>query len=408
MSQQEKIYTVTQITREIKRVIHEGFGAVWVEGEISGYKRHTSGHHYFTLKDGGAQLSCAMWRMSASSLSFQPQDGMKVQMWGNLEVYEPAGRYQIIVLQMRPAGVGDLQRAFDALVQKLRAEGLFDLERKRPLPRYPEIIGLVTSADGAALHDMRTVAARRWPAAQLVLAPVKVQGSGAAQEIAAAIRAFNQESKADVLVVGRGGGSLEDLWAFNEERVARAIFESRIPVVSAVGHEVDFTVADLVADVRAPTPSAAMELVLPDRDDVANRVTELKRRLAARRGEQIRGLQQRLAILSRHWALRQPLNLVQMSHQWLDDLQSRLEATSLRLLKDKKHSLERVRELLTLFRPQAILERGYAAVRDPQGRYVRDACSLQAGAGVSIYFAHGSADARIQNIHDHGRLDESD
>ncbi|HEY3295877.1 MAG TPA: exodeoxyribonuclease VII large subunit [bacterium] len=406
MSQQEKIYTVTQITREIKRVIHEGFGALWVEGEISGYKRHTSGHHYFTLKDGASQMSCAMWKMSAGWLTFQPQDGMKVQVWGNLEVYEPAGRYQLIALQMRPSGVGELQRAFEVLVQKLRAEGLFELERKRPLPPYPETIGLITSADGAALHDMRTVAARRWPGVQLVLAPVKVQGTGAAQEIASAIRAFNREGLADVLVVGRGGGSLEDLWAFNEEIVARAIFESRIPVVSAVGHEVDFTVADLVADVRAPTPSAAMELVLPDCQDVADYVAELKRRLASRRVEQLRSLRQRLDALSRHWALRQPVNLVHANTQRLDDLHSRLEAASSRLLKDKQHSLERVRELLTLFHPQAILERGYAVVRDGDGQYVRDVRALTPGAGVSIFFARGRADAQIQHIHDNGNLDE--
>ncbi|MCX6600933.1 MAG: exodeoxyribonuclease VII large subunit, partial [bacterium] len=220
---QNKIYSVSEITREIKRVIAEGFATIWIEGELSGYKRHSSGHHYFTLKDGGAQIPCALWKMHAARLPFEPQDGLKVQAWGNLEVYEPAGRYQFIVLLLRPAGVGDLQKAFEALVQKLRAEGLFDLERKRPLPRFPRVVGLVTSADGAALQDMRTVAARRWPAAQLRLAAVKVQGPGAAAEIAAAIEAFSREGIADVLVVGRGGGSLEDLWAFNEEVVARAI-----------------------------------------------------------------------------------------------------------------------------------------------------------------------------------------
>ncbi|MFZ5432398.1 MAG: exodeoxyribonuclease VII large subunit, partial [Calditrichota bacterium] len=216
---QEKVYSVSEITREVKRVIHDGFGTLWVEGEISGYKRHTSGHHYFTLKDSGAQISCAMWRQSTLRLGFQPQDGMKVQAWGNLEVYEPAGRYQLIVTVMRPSGIGELQRAFEQLVAKLKAEGLFDLERKQSLPEFPERVGLVTSADGAALHDMVTVAARRWPAAELILAPVKVQGPGAAEEIASAIRRFNRSGRADVLIVGRGGGSLEDLWAFNEDAV---------------------------------------------------------------------------------------------------------------------------------------------------------------------------------------------
>lgn len=316
----EKIYSVTEITHEIKRVISAGFGALWIEGELSGYKRHSSGHHYFTLKDGGAQISCAMWKMHASRLTFEPQDGVKVQAWGNLEVYEPAGRYQLIVLAMRPAGIGDLQQAFEAMVQKLRTEGLFALERKRPLPRFPEMIGLVTSADGAALHDMRTVAARRWPAAKLVLAPVKVQGAGAAEEIAAAVDAFNRDGEADVLIVGRGGGSLEDLWAFNEEIVARAIFRSQIPVVSAVGHEVDTTISDLVADVRAPTPSAAMELVLPDRDEVGEELAEYKRRLGGRSTELLRTSHHRLRLLAQHWALRQPVNLVHMAAQRLDEL----------------------------------------------------------------------------------------
>ena len=407
MSQPEKIYSVTQITRDIKRVIHESFGAVWVEGEISGYKRHTSGHHYFTLKDAGAQISCAMWKMSAGWLSFQPEDGMKVQVWGNLEVYEVAGRYQIIVVQMRPAGIGDLQRAFEAMVQKLRAEGLFELERKRSLPAYPEVIGVITSADGAALHDMRTVAARRWPMAQLVLAPVRVQGAGAAEEIAAALRSFNREGKADILVVGRGGGSLEDLWAFNEEVVARAIFDSKIPVVSAVGHEVDFTISDLVADLRAPTPSAAMELILPDREAVSDGIADLKRRLTARRTEQIRTLRQKLEALARHWALRRPAELVHSSQQRLDDLQSRLESASSHLLKDRRQSLERVRELLTLFHPQAILERGYAVVQNSRGEYVRNVARLGEGEHVSLFFAHGSADAQILKIHTDGKLDES-
>jgi exodeoxyribonuclease VII large subunit len=406
MSQPEKIYSVTEITREIKRVIHESFGAIRIEGEISGFKHHTSGHCYFTLKDGGAQISCAMWKTNAARLSFQPKDGMKVQVWGNLEVYEVAGRYQIIVLQMRPAGIGDLQLAFEALVQRLKGEGLFDLGRKRPLPPYPERIGIVTSGDGAALQDMRTVAGRRWPAAQLILAPVKVQGQGAGEEIAAAIRAFNKEGTVDVLVVGRGGGSLEDLWAFNEEVVARAIFASRIPVVSAVGHEVDFTVADFVADVRAPTPSAAMEVILPNRDDVVEYLAGIKRRLTARKIEQVRSLRQRLNSLAGHWALRQPVHLVHMSTQRLDEIQTRLESALSNVVKDKQYALERVRELLTLFHPQAILERGYAVVRTANGAVVRDVRSLDAGSDVAIFFAHGRAEAKVTTTQEDGTLDE--
>ena len=405
---QDKIYSVSEITREIKRVISEGFATIWIEGELSGYKRHSSGHHYFTLKDGGAQIPCALWKMHAARLPFEPQDGLKVQAWGNLEVYEPAGRYQFIVLLMRPAGVGDLQKAFEALVQKLRAEGLFDLERKRPLPRFPRVVGLVTSADGAALQDMRTVSARRWPAAQLRLAPDKVQGPGAAAEVAAAIKAFNREGIADVLVVGRGGGSLEDLWAFNEEVVARAIYRSRIPVVSAVGHEVDFTISDMVADVRAPTPSAAMEIVLPDRENVAAELAKLKGRLNARRSEMFRELRQRLRLLSQHWALRQPVNLVHMAAQRLDEMQTRFLTAATSLTRAKRAGLAHVLELMTAYHPQAVLERGYAVVRDSRGAVVRDAAALTAGAPVRLEFARGSADAEIRRVSPKGETHESE
>jgi exodeoxyribonuclease VII large subunit len=404
---QEHVYSVSEITLEIKRVISEQFPTVWLEGEISGYKRHSSGHHYFTLKDSGAQIACAMWRSAAQRLTFQPADGMKVQAWGNLEVYEPQGRYQLIALQMRLAGVGQLQQAFEALVQKLRAEGLFALERKRKLPAFPERIGIITSADGAALHDMRIVAARRWPAAKLVLAPVRVQGAGAAEEIAAAIDAFNRKDDADVLIVGRGGGSLEDLWAFNEEAVARAIFRSQIPVVSAVGHEVDVTVADFVADVRAPTPSAAMEIVLPDREEVAARLTDLKRRLTSRRAEYIKLLRHRLTLLTQHWALRRPANMVHMAQQRVDELQSRLAAAFTHHTAAKQTNLDRVRQLLLLFRPQAVLERGYSIVRGSDGNLVRDSRTLAPAAKLSITFAHGGADAQVLRVLEAGDEHES-
>ncbi len=395
---EDKIYSVSEITREVKRVIQEGFGALWIEGEISGYKRHSSGHRYFTLKDGGAQLSCVMWKGSASRLAFEPADGMKVRAWGNLEVYEPR-RYQLMVALMRPEGVGELARLFQVLVEKLKAEGLFERARKRPLPAYPEIIGLVTSGDGAALHDMLTVAARRWPLAQLVLCPVKVQGTGAPEEIAAAIAAFNRVSAADVIVVGRGGGSLEDLWAFNDEQVARAIFASRIPVVSAVGHEVDVTIADFVADERAPTPSAAMEILLPDRIEVGGYVAELARRLAARRTEKFRHLRQRLTALSQHWALKHPANVVHLTAQRLDDLETRLESAFTRSVHDKQTAVVRVKELLTAYHPRATLDRGYAVVQDPAGRIVRNARELFARRDGVDQFCPGWRGGG--NSHDH-------
>lgn len=393
---QDKIYSVTEITREIKRVIRDGFGVLWVEGEISGYKHHSSGHHYFTLKDAGAQLSCVMWRGSAARLNFRPADGVAVQAWGNLDVYESSGRYQLIVTLLRPTGIGDLQRAFEALKVRLKADGLFALERKRELPAYPERVGVVTSADGAAWHDMHTVAMRRWPAAELRLAPVAVQGTGAAAEIAAAISKFSEDDWAEVIVTGRGGGSLEDLWAFNEEVVARAIFNSRIPVVSAVGHEVDFTIADFVADVRAPTPSAAMEILLPDRAEVAETIVGLKLRLARLRTEHLRDLRRRIARLAEHWALRQPVNLVNMAQQRIDEQRLRLSTAFGRLLRERSRSVARVQELLHLFRPQAVLQRGYAIVRDNAGAVVRDADALAMHDRLRIAFARGGVVARVE------------
>ena len=263
-----KVVSVSDITRQIKQSLEQRFGRVWVQGEVSNFKRHTSGHLYFTLKDEGAQISATMWRSRAANLLFVPEDGMKVIARGGITVYPPRGNYQIDVEQLTPVGIGELQIAFERLKRKLAAEGLFDESRKRPLPKFPERIGVITSETGAALQDIRTVLARRFSAVELILIPVRVQGAGASDEISGALREMNRYGKVDVIIVGRGGGSLEDLWAFNEEIVARAIAASRIPVVSAVGHEIDFTIADFVADLRAPTPSAAAEMVVPDRAEL--------------------------------------------------------------------------------------------------------------------------------------------
>jgi exodeoxyribonuclease VII large subunit len=394
----EKIHTVTEITRDLKRIITTSFGSLWLEGELSGYKRHSSGHHYFTMKDANASISCTCWRGNASRLTFNPQDGMKVQAWGNLDVYEVQGKYQFIVNSMRPAGLGELQQAFELLKKKLQGEGLFDSARKRPLPLFPDTIGLVTSGTGAALQDMKTVAGKRWPAAQLVLCSARVQGEGAAQEIAEAIAAFNRLRNVDVMVVGRGGGSLEDLWPFNEEVVARAIHQSRIPVVSAVGHEVDFTISDFVADVRAATPSAAMEIVLPDRQEVGAKVSVLKRRLSGSVVERVRLLRSRLKAASQHYALRQPVNTVNMFGQRLDQVQTRMITAFDSAILGWRNRLERGRELLNLFRPQAVLQRGYSIVRDSAGNIVRDLLKYASGDKVTITAARGSAEAEIKEV----------
>src|SRR5437868_2821968 len=278
--QTSKIFTVSELTRNIRGTLETKFGAVWVQGEISNYKLHPSGHQYFTLKDQRAQISCVIWRDSMAPLRKPLADGAQVQVYGTVTVFEARGQYQLNVQILQPRGVGLLQAKFEALKRKLEAEGLFAPERKRPLPKFPRRIGIITSPSGAAIRDMLNVLRRRAPWLEILVNPVRVQGPGAAQEIAVAIREFATPNKAfapvDLIVITRGGGSIEDLWEFNEEIVARAIFNSAVPIVSAIGHEIDFTICDFVADLRAPTPSAAAELIVPDMAELERRIGELE------------------------------------------------------------------------------------------------------------------------------------
>jgi exodeoxyribonuclease VII large subunit len=268
------VLTVSEITKEIKQILEDGFSSVSIIGEISGFKAHISGHWYFNLKDSNAVISCTMWKGMNSNVFFTPQDGMKVIVGGKITVYPPRGNYQVDVRSMRPAGAGELQAAFELLKQKLAAEGLFDQKYKKPLPALSKKIGIITAIDGAAFQDMKSVAERRFPLVEIFVCPTRVQGTGAAENIAENIEELNKYKDIDVIILARGGGSIEDLWAFNEEIVARAIFKSKIPIVTGVGHEVDFTIADFVADLRAPTPSAAMELLTPDKDDIISMIKE--------------------------------------------------------------------------------------------------------------------------------------
>ena len=285
---QPPVFTVSELNRQVKAILESSFPVVWVCGEISNFTWHSSGHMYFSIKDRSAQLRCVMWREYAQHLPFTPREGLMIQVRGKISLYEKSGQYQLQVYQMEQQGVGDLRLAFERLAAKLRDEGLFEERYKKPLPRFPERIAVVTSPTGAAIRDIEGVIWRRFPAVRILLVPVPVQGEGAAREIAEAIERVNREKAADILIVGRGGGSPEDLWAFNEEIVARAIFASRIPVVSAVGHEIDMTISDLVADLRAPTPSAAGELVVPDRCEVTILLQTLQSRMA-RAGASSRG-----------------------------------------------------------------------------------------------------------------------
>ncbi len=332
--------SVSQLTAQIKLAVEHAFpSTVHVVGEISNFKRHGSGHVYLTLKDPGSELSCVMWKSDAARLKFEPKDGMEVVAGGSIEVFERAGRYQLYIRRLEPRGIGALELAFRQLCEKLQKEGLFEAGRKRPLPKFPERIALVTSPTGAALADMLRTIERRYPCVSVLLYPVRVQGEGAAGEIAAAIRAINANHERlggiDVMIVGRGGGSLEDLWAFNEEIVARAIHASRIPVVSAVGHEVDVTISDLVADVRAATPTAAAELVVPVLDEVLADLGAHALRLSRSVRGRMDVVAARFAGLLKQAPFREPIALVRRREQVVDELSTR----AVRSLSSREHQL---------------------------------------------------------------------
>ena len=368
---QSRIFSISEITRIIKELLEENIPTIWLQGEISNFKDHYSGHYYFTLKDKGAQISAVMWKSRTYELDFRPEDGMLVQALGRVRVYEKGGRYQIDVLRMQPAGLGALQIAFEQLKEKLHAEGLFDESHKKPLPVYPETIGVVTAETGAALQDIINVLTRRAPHIQIIVRPAKVQGQGAAEEIAAAIEEFNEHGKADVLIVGRGGGSLEDLWAFNEEAVARAIYRSRIPIISAVGHEVDFSIADFAADLRAPTPSAAAELAVSEADEIRTRLNSSLYYISQRIHSRIRQLRQRINDLERSYGLRRPEDLIKQYGLTVDDMLERLYKSSENYLAVKREFLKQLNLRLLNLSPRRVLDRGYS-ITYVDGKVVTD------------------------------------
>lgn len=312
--------TVSELTKQIKITLEESFSEVIVIGEISNFKAHVSGHWYFNLKDSNSVISCAMWKGLNSYVFFTPQDGIKIIVSGRITVYPPRGSYQIDVRSMKPAGEGELQAAFEKLKRKLADEGLFDEAHKKPIPEFPKKIGIVTAKDGAAFQDMISVAERRFPLVELVIAPAKVQGSGAAESIAESLKLLNKQKDIDVIIIARGGGSIEDLWAFNEEMVAREIYVSKIPIISGIGHEVDFTIADFVADLRAPTPSAAMEIATPNKDDFFAFIDEF----SYNSSQKLEGLcienRRRIKQILTSYGFRYPTDLVRKHSQITDNL----------------------------------------------------------------------------------------
>jgi exodeoxyribonuclease VII large subunit len=390
----EPLLTVTELTRKIKLTLEADFPSILLQGEVSNFRRHSSGHVYFTLKDEGAQIAAVLWRSRASTLSFLPQDGMKVVVRGRITVYEPRGSYQIDVSSMRPFGVGELQLAFEKLKQKLAAEGLFDASHKRPLPEFPRRIGIVTSPTGAALHDMIQIIGRRFPLVDLILSPVRVQGAGAAEEIASTIRQFNEYGQVDLLIVGRGGGSLEDLWAFNEEIVARAIYASRIPVVSAVGHEVDFTIADFVADVRAPTPSAAAEIVVPDRDVLLETLRRNWYRMHDEVGQIVRGHREQVQHIVQSYAFNRPVDLLRQFNQRVDELDRAMASSVSHLFALLKARCTSLGQRMSALDPQLTLKRGYVLV-SKDGVTVSSAARLQTNDAIALRFHDGTVQSTV-------------
>ncbi len=322
------IYTVTRLNREVRLLLESGMPVIWIEAELSNFATPSSGHWYFSLKDAGAQVRCAMWKQRNQALGFRPRDGLQVLARARVGLYEPRGEYQLIVEHLEEAGLGALKREFERLKSKLAAEGLFDADRKRALPQVPRRIGVVTSPTGAAIRDILHVLARRFPAVPVVIYPCAVQGANAAPEIVAAISIAQQRAECDALIIARGGGSLEDLWCFNDERVVRAVAGSTIPIVSGVGHEVDFTLVDFAADVRAPTPSAAAQIVVPDKYEWLESLAQIERRLVLAVHRQLRHEQDRLLDLKRRLKISHPGTRLAQHAQRLDDLEQRLVAAT--------------------------------------------------------------------------------
>jgi len=393
----EPVLSVSQFTAAVKEVLEGTFPSAWVAGEISNFSRPSSGHCYFTLKDDGAQLRAVIWRNAAQRLRFDLHDGLEVICHGGLDLYAPRGSYQLVIDQLQPKGIGALELALRKLREKLAAEGLFDAARKRPLPRFPRRIALVTSPTGAAVRDFLQVLKRRWLGADVLVVPVRVQGEGAAAEVAAAIRQVNASGmEIDCLVVARGGGSLEDLWAFNEEVVVRAIHASRIPVVSAIGHEIDVTLSDLVADVRALTPSEAAERIAPSSDDLRRALAQHAQRLLGQLRSRAVAARLRLEALANRRAFRRPFAMVQEAEQRLDECEVAARRAMFRKVRDGRRRTASLAAQLESLSPLAVLGRGYSLTFAADGRLLRDASEVQPGELLRTRLANGEVTSRVE------------
>lgn len=394
----KKVFTVSQLNREIRALLESEYPSLWVEGEISNFKHHTSGHMYLTLKDDKSQIGAVFFSRMNQSLKFELKDGLKVLVFGKISLYEPRGQYQVYIERVEPKGIGALQLAFLQLKEKLEKEGLFSPEHKKVIPKFPRVVGVVTSPTGAAIRDILNVMSRRFHGTSVLLNPVRVQGEGAHEEIARAIREMNEIGGIDVLIVGRGGGSLEDLWAFNEEVVARAVFTSRIPIISAVGHEIDWTICDLVADLRAPTPSAAAELVVQNREELENRVRDYQIRMRNAILNLLQSLGERFEALKESYAFKQPGVLIQQFSQRVDELLRQLQNYLKSFVSAKGQTFQTVAGRLHALSPLAILGRGYSLSFREDGTLVKDSKSMKIGESLVTKLARGVLHSQILKV----------
>lgn len=397
---EKQVFSVTELNNRIRGLLELDpvLRNLCVQGEISNYKVYSSGHHYFTLKDSESSLSCVMYRYSAASLRFRPENGMKIRAFGKVDVYPRDGSYKLYCSSLEPEGTGDLQIAFEQLKAKLEAEGLFRPEHKKPLPAFPETIAIITSGSGAAVHDMIRILGHRWPMTKVVVLPVRVQGVEAPPEIVGAIRYANEFHVADLIITGRGGGSIEDLWAFNDERVARAIFASEIPVISAVGHEPDVLISDYVADRRASTPSNAAEIAVPDWREMRDGLDSLDIRSRQAVQKKLSQLAQRLDNLRTKRVLNDPTVYIDNRRLELDYRSEKLAAALERELAGKRRSFETLGASLDAMSPLRVLSRGYSIAEDQKGRVIRSVKELTPGGSLSVRLRDGRADCLVEKI----------
>lgn len=396
---EDKVYTVTALTRLIKYTLEESFRSIWVEGEVSNYIHHSSGHRYLNLKDEKATIKLTIWRSVGGTLKFEPENGMKIRAFGDISVYEKGGNYQLNARRLMPLGVGELEVAFRQLYEKLSKEGLFDESIKKPLPQYPLKVGIVTSPTGAAIRDIINITKRRNDAIQLILFPAKVQGEGSERTIIEGIQYFNTRSDIDVIIIGRGGGSLEDLWCFNEEALVRAIVKSEKPIVSGVGHEIDTTLSDLAADLRAPTPSAAAEVVIWEKLGLKNEFAELLERAGQALTVLIERYRTNIGHILGRPVFRRPEEMIFGRQQMLDNLHHLFGNAAKNILEKKKNSLSLFLSRLESLSPKAILKRGYAVLKSsPDGRLIRSVNEMSRDDLIETVLIDGSATVRVKDI----------